>query len=798
MIAVFSAFFLALFVANAALASEAKAEAKAKTCQIEKVTINGLKRTNVKVFEDKITALKSIKNATELDVSSFVKDLYKSVGLENITATLTPNCFLIVNVTERAIVEKILFDGNKKINSENLSSEMLTKEKQPLSMNDLFFDFQRLKTVYSKSGFLDSQIKIYKKNNEKDTTKTEIFVRVNEGKSGKIAKIIFNGNKVFGKNKLTEQLSIREKSIFKMFSSKTRFDEQTVLLSDEALRKFYAEFGYIDYNTLGIQSIFNEQDTSFNVYINLSEGDKYKISDAVITGGNKETAKIAEQKEIIKLIKKLKKLPFYQESEVANLKKAIEIKLSVLGYTIAIVEKSFERDESIKDVKSNKLREVKIIFTIKNADKIYINKIRITGNAKTNDNVIRREILLAEGDLYNSELIRTSTQYIRYLGYIKNVEVEEIPVDESKNLIDLEFKVEEGPTGSINFSAGYSSLDRAIAMIGYNQQNLLGRGYDGSINIEKSRFRQTFATSITNPRMFDTFLLGGVSFVSMQTDSFQLQDFKQQSNSGSLTMGYNLSQRLRHLWTYSYRDDRILIADASRISPTLSENFGSFQTSIISHSLVYDKRNNQMMPTKGFMFRFNQGYAGIGGNIAYMSQELMLSQHINLYKEMFVFSALFKAGQIRGTQGQSVNIKDRFLFGMTEMRGFEFNGIGPRGATIDANGKVTNYEQIGLRGNNYEYLSFEQTFPNFIPRDLGFRTYFFYDIGRVYGIDTVVKPSTGYAIIDSRSFRTSYGVGLAWQSPMGVIGFDYGLAKSYEAFDQKRSFRLNIGAQRYM
>ena len=767
---------------------------------IKEVSINGLQRTSRRNIDEKISKLSLQNTIKQDDINILVKDLYRTNNFEYLDAILTENCYLIINVEEKPMISKITFAGNKKINSENLSTEMLTKEKQPLTMNNLFFDFQRLKAVYSKNGFLDSSFNIYKKNNKKDSTKTEVYIKITEGRSGKIAKIIFNGNDNFTKKQLVEILPVREYSIFKFLSSKSRFDEQTISLADEAIRKFYYEYGYIDYKTKNITSVLDEDRLKFNVYINLTEGDRYKINDVQIIGSNEETKEIANNKDVLKIIKDLKKLKYYQESEVIALKSLIENKLASLGYTLAIVEKSFRRDPMFNDNQKNKnkMKNVDVVFTIKNADKIYINQIRIVGNGKTNDNVIRREILLSEGDLYNADLVRASTQSIRYLGYIKNVEVNEIPANDSKNFVDLEFKIEEGSTGSINFSAGYSSLDKAIAMIGYNQQNIFGRGYDGSFNFEKSRFRNTLAFSMTNPRIFNTFLLGGISFVSMKTDSYQIQDFRQETNSGAFNIGYNLSQKLRHIWGYTYRDDRIIRSNISSISPTIQENFGVFQTSIISHSLVYDKRNNQMIPTKGFLIRFNQSYAGAGGNISYLSNELLASNHISFYKENFVFSVLFKAGRIRGMNGKDVNIKDRFFFGMTEMRGFEFNGIGPRGGLLDGNGKIYGYEQIGLRGNNYEYLSFEQTFPNFIPPDLGFRTYLFYDIGRVYGIDTIIDSSTGYAIVDSRLFRQSYGVGLSWQSPMGLIGFDYGVARKYESFDQKRSFRLNIGAQRYM
>ncbi len=756
-------------------------------CKLKAFVIEGAERVSKLTIERRST----IKLNDSVDLSSLndlEKSIYSSGDFDDVSLSLSEDCIITIKVSEKPIVNKIEFIGNKKLPSSSLTSELQTKEKKVLSKEDLFFDQQRLKFIYLKTGFLNSNLDIYSK--DVKGNKVDIFFDIKEGEVGKIGKIILRGNNDFTKKELINNTSIRDSGGIRLFTSKSNYDEQKIQLIQEELRTFYLQRGYVDFALKSLSSTFSGKDDFFNVYLSITEGPKYRINNITFTSEIEGFKNIEAQKDIAKLIKSLKSTKFYNESEVFTLKQAIEYKLSLAGYATTIVEKQISTDPAKKLVNIN--------FAIKQTDKLYINKITIVGNSKTNDNVIRRELLIHEGDVYNVALIRDSIQNIRYLGFVKNVELNEAINTEGKNLVDLEFKIEEGPTGSINLSAGYNNFDKLMGSLSYNQQNIFGRGYNSSIAFEQSRYRRNIMLSFTNPRVFDTHLLLGGSVAKVKSDNQLIQTYSQNSDAASVDFGYNISRRLRHIWTYSYRDDRMQMMSGINLTPAMSEQIGLFKTSVLTHSLIYDKRNNQIMPTKGFMVRFNQGYAGLSGNIKYLSQELMSSFHAEIFNPNFVFSIIAKTGSIRGIGGSQVNIKDRFFFGMAEMRGFDFNGIGPRQATIDSKGNVTGYADfVGLRGNNYTYISFEQTFPNFIPKDMGFKSYVFLDYGTVYGIDTKIN-NPNYKILDSSSFRSSYGVGLTWQSPMGPIGFDYGVAQNYQSFDQKRNFRLNIGVQRFM
>jgi outer membrane protein insertion porin family len=760
---------------------------KQDSCKLKAFVIEGAERVSKLTIERRST----IKLNDSVDLSSLndlEKSIYSSGDFDDVSLSLSEDCVITIKVSEKPIVNKIEFIGNKKLPSSSLTSELQTKEKKVLSKEDLFFDQQRLKFIYLKTGFLNSNLDIYSK--DVKGNKVDIFFDIKEGEVGKIGKIILRGNNDFTKKELINNTSIRDSGGIRLFTSKSNYDEQKIQLIQEELRTFYLQRGYVDFAVKSLSSTFSGKDDFFNVYLSITEGPKYRINNITFTSEIEGFKNIEAQKDIAKLIKSLKSTKFYNESEVFTLKQAIEYKLSLAGYATTIVEKQISTDPAKKLVNIN--------FAIKQTDKLYINKITIVGNSKTNDNVIRRELLIHEGDVYNVALIRDSIQNIRYLGFVKNVELNEAINTEGKNLVDLEFKIEEGPTGSINLSAGYNNFDKLMGSLSYNQQNIFGRGYNSSIAFEQSRYRRNIMLSFTNPRVFDTHLLLGGSVAKVKSDNQLIQTYSQNSDAASVDFGYNISRRLRHIWTYSYRDDRMQMMSGVNLTPAMSEQIGLFKTSVLTHSLIYDKRNNQIMPTKGFMVRFNQGYAGLSGNIKYLSQELMSSFHAEIFNPNFVFSIIAKTGSIRGIAGSQVNIKDRFFFGMAEMRGFDFNGIGPRQATIDSKGNVTGYPDfVGLRGNNYTYISFEQTFPNFIPKDMGFKSYVFLDYGTVYGIDTKIN-NPNYKILDSSSFRSSYGVGLTWQSPMGPIGFDYGVAQNYQSFDQKRNFRLNIGVQRFM
>ncbi len=757
-------------------------------CKITSFSITGLERVSQNTIIKRANLSIDQLASTEY-LNNLTKQIYALGDFDDVSVNLTNNCVVQVAIKEKQLINKIEFVGNKKLPSSALMSELKTKEKKPLSKADLFFDQQRIKFIYFKSGFLDSSLDIYAK--ELKNNKTDIFFDIKEGESSMIKNITFVGNEAFSKKELIQNTSLREGKGLGAWSSKSGYDEQKIQLMEEELRSLYLQNGFIDFNIKSISSSFNDVKNTFDVNILINEGPKYKIGGVEIESEIEKFANLeTSDPEIKKLIAKLQKTKFYNESDVFVLKQAIEYKLSSSGYATTIVEKRLNPNPATK--------LVKILFNIKQTNKLYINKITITGNSKTNDNVIRREILVHEGDIYNVAMIRDSIQNIKYLGFVRNVELNESINTDGKNLVDLEFKVEEGPTGSINLSAGYNNFDKLMGSISYNQQNIAGRGYNGSLVFEQSRYRRNIMLSLTNPRVFDTRLLLGGSVAKVKSDNQMIQTFSQDSNAFSVDFGYSLGKKLRQIWTYAYRDDRMAMLSGNAMTPAMQEQIGNFKTSIITQSLVFDKRNNQMLPTKGFMIRYNQSYAGLGGNINYLSYELMSSFHQEVFTPSFVFSIIAKTGHIHGFGGKNVNIKDRFFFGMTEMRGFDFNGIGPRQAIVDSNGKVIKYaDPFSLRGNNYNYISFEQTFPNFIPKDMGFKTYIFYDLGNVYGVDTKLT-NPNYKILDTSSFRTSYGIGLVWQSPMGPIGFDYGVTQRTQAFDNKRNFRLNVGINRFM
>jgi outer membrane protein insertion porin family len=210
------------------------------------------------------------------------------------------------------------------------------------------------------------------------------------------------------------------------------------------------------------------------------------------------------------------------------------------------------------------------------------------------------------------------------------------------------------------------------------------------------------------------------------------------------------------------------------------------------------------MPSAGYAISITQGVAGLGktGSVSYLSHELNASYHFKTIKTVendFVLSFLLKTGHIRGLYGRNIVAKDRFMFGLSEMRGFEINGIGPRIAYTNADGSIKNYDNTGsIKGNQYAYFSMEHTFPNFTPKDLGFTTSVFFDAGFVRGFDgNKVQKSTNEMVIDSSKIRTSAGINLSWRSPMGPIGVSFGRAISKESYDDVRVFRLNLGMSNF-
>ena len=456
--------------------------------------------------------------------------------------------------------------------------------------------------------------------------------------------------------------------------------------------------------------------------------------------------------------------------------KMVEV-MSSQSYAFANIEPVLTRH---KDQKT-----IDIDFVINETPRIYIDTISIKGNVRTMDEVIRRELRIAEGDPYNLNKINRSKQRIENLGYFEKVDFNTKRIGDTDK-VDLIIDVKERKTGELNFGIGYSTVNRATANIGLKENNLFGTGQELGVNIQKSSFDFSGDLNYVKPYFMGRSIDLGIDVFKYQSSQRNTLVYDQSSAGFSISGNYSITEFLAHQLQYSYNDQTISnIAPGASVSVFLLR--GSFVSSSISHSLTYDKRDNRRDPRSGFYITASQDFTGLGGDIKTIKHTGSAGVYIPTFNEDFVLKLLARGGIINGI-GQDVRNNYGFFLGGNNFRGFEFAGLGPR--TVGTNGSAVGGNAVG--GNIYYVATAEYRFPLGLPKELGVSGVLFSDSGTVKSVDQITK--TGSQIADTGTLRSSYGLSIAWSSPMGPIRFDFSKVAKREQFDRVQNFRFSFGS----
>jgi outer membrane protein insertion porin family len=710
-----------------------------------------------------------LKNNNQEAINQSLKDLFGSDLFLDVKIYREKNQ-TIIDVKENPIVIDVHFKGNKKIDDDALSSEITLQKRSIYTKAKLQSDIKRLSNIYIKSGrFLT---KIDPKIIKKDKNRIGLIFDINEGKKADIAKIFFIGNKAFSDGDLSSEITTKESKWYKFFSSGDSYDSDRIEFDKEKLRGFYTSQGYADFNTISaIAQITPKKDKFFITFL-LEEGIKYNFGEVnIINNVNKFDESLLDKAIKIKVGK------VYNAALVNDtVDKMVNI-MSEKGYAFAHINPILRRNKEDK--------VIDIDFEIQETPRIYINHIDISGNTRTMDEVIRREMRVREGDAYNITKIDRSEQRIKNLGFFDKVEFKTTRISNS-NLIDLEIIVKVKKTGELNFGIGYSTTDKATGNIGLKERNLLGTGQELGINFQKSSLRFSTEINYTKPYFTGRDIALGIDVFNYVLNKERTLVYDQKSGGAVIRGDYSIIEHLGHQIRYFVRDENISNVD-DNASISLKNLEGAYLSSGVGQSFLYDKRDNRFDPREGYYFRFSQDYAGIGGDLEYLKNEGSAGYYIPILDNKdFVIKFAGKFGHIDGI-GQDVRSNYNFFLGGNNFRGFEYAGIGPRAKINDS---FIGGDAIG--GKSYFVATTEMRFPLGLPKELGISGALFTDIGTLRGVDSINKISSDVA--DTGSLRASYGLSISWSSPMGPIRLDFSRNAKKEEFDRAENFRFSFGS----
>ncbi len=714
-------------------------------------------------------------DAVVLDVA--VRTLTRTQLFANVQLGVQPNGDLIVEIVENPIINQVVFEGNGAISEDKLTEEVTLKPRGIYTRARVQEDVGKIVELYRLSGRISATVT--PKLVQLEQNRVDVVFEIDEGPETGVQAITFLGNSAYPDNELREVMVTKQSQWWRLFSSNDNYDPNRLDFDREQLRKFYTNRGYYDFRVISAVAELTPDDGNFGITLTVDEGDRYNFGEVEIVTENDRL-----NPDFLKLLLPIRSGDLYESDKIESAVDALTFAAGSAGYAFVEIEPSFRANPETDTVD--------ITFNVKEGQRVYVDRINIIGNTRTLDNVIRREMVLTEGDAFNRTLLERSRNNLRGLGFFKGVTVEEgrgsAPDRSVVNVL-----VEEQPTGELSVGAGFSSVDSFVVNLGITERNFRGRGQNVVARVEWGSLRQQIDFRFTEPKFLGRDLRAGFDAFHSRYDLSEFSSYDYRSTGGGLRLTYPLNANTLLSARYFLKLDEIIVptdfcSSLGQGSNALCDQVGSFLNSSAGYTLFVDRRNDPVRPTRGWTGSLRQDFAGIGGDVNYVKTEADMSAYWGITPSWIV-TATTSAGYVTGWGGDPIRINDRFFKGGNSFRGFETAGIGPRALnTTDA-----------LGGNFYAIGTLELTVPNGLPEEYGIRTSLFTDVGTLGALDDRYKvTATGLpdaSIVDELALRASAGVSIHWRSPMGPIRFDLSHILGQEEFDKTETFRFSTSTQ---
>lgn len=669
------------------------------------------------------------------------------------------NDIMVIKVEENPIINRIAYEGNSKLKDDVIQQEIKFRPREVLSRARIQEAQQRILEIYRRMGRFGARVepKIIKL----PENRVDLIFEIDEGAVTYIRKITFIGNKHIPSKKLEEQLNSKRTRWYRFFAVDDVYDPDRFMADQQALRKFYYDNGYPDFRIITAHAELSPDQKDFFFTFHVEEGEKYDFGKIEITS-KLPNVKINDLKEV---------LTFVEGDTFSG--KQIEKSITLMSNAVGVQGYAFVAIEPI--VKKNpETKKADITFEIKEGPRVYIEKIVFSGNDRTRDHVLRREMELHEGDAFNSQKLKNSERRLKDLGYFKTVTVDTEPgtgSDQARIVV----KVEEQSTGEIGLAGGYSTLDGPLASIRLIERNFMGTGRVLHSDLSIAKKRQDFDIGVVEPYFLGRNMTGNASVFSSKSSRFDA--FTQQATGIRTGIGYRLSEHWSQGFNYTIMQEKISAARANR-SRYIS--LGTSITSALTHSISYDRRDAARNTTSGYIIGMSNTYAGLGGNVQYLKNVLNAGWYYPVADEV-ILNIRGEVGDMERV-GKKIRTVDKFSLGAQSFRGFEYGGIGPRDAAT----------KDPLGGTRFWTQTNELVFPLGLPSEFGIKGAVFSDIGSLWRVGEKIPDTTVY---DENKMRASLGCGISWDSPFGPISIDYSRAVKKQKYDNTQTILFGFSTR---
>ncbi|UVO53281.1 outer membrane protein assembly factor BamA [Sphingomonas sp. SUN039] len=673
------------------------------------------------------------------------------------------NGALTILVRENPVINRIVFEGNKRLKEDKLSKELKLAPRQIFTRSKVRADIGRIVELYRRQGRFAATVE--PKMVTLDQNRVDIVYEISEGPKSKVRRINIIGNEVFKDKKLKGEMATKESSITRIFSSRDTYDADRLAYDQGKLRQFYLTQGYADFRVISAVAELTPDKRDFILTYVVEEGPRYKFGDVLAESEIRDF-----KPEVIKAQLPMKTGDWYNAKAVEDTVENITKTAGLFGYAFANVDPVFNRNKEDKTMN--------ITFRVGETPRVYVEAINVNGNTLTQDKVLRREFRLAEGDAFNAFSVKRSEDRIKSLGFFQEKFEIAQRQGSAPDRIVLEANVEEKSTGELQLSAGFSSLERFILNASIRQRNFRGKGQELRASVNYSTYSKSVELGFTEPYLFDRNIALGGDIFRRDYNSFNFVGNTRNTTYAQTTTGFQIRAGLplTEYWSMALRYG--LSFDEVSLDPNtyfyngacdpliagryLCDAIGNRSTSSVGYSIVFDSLNNRIRPSRGTRFVFSQDLAGLGGSVKYLRQTINAAKYWPVLGN-FILSISAEAGSILPLTGTPANgadpvrLTDRFFLGEPQIRGFDIRGVGPRVlrvpyiSTTDANGVVTTslstdrtqYGDDALGGRAYYMSRLELEIPlGSGAKELGLRPSIFLDAGAVFGVRTPTLTDT--------------------------------------------------------
>jgi outer membrane protein insertion porin family len=698
-----------------------------------------------------------------------------ATGLFRDVTIRTEGARVVVDVVENPLVNRVAFEGNRRISSDILRSVVLTQPRGVFTPAAVQTDRQRILELYARRGRFRATVE--PKIVELDQNRVDLVFEIVEGDPALVARVAFVGNNAFSEARLKDVVSTQEETWFRLLSSSDIYDPERLTYDRELLRRFYLRQGYADVQVSGASGELTPDRSAFFVTYTIDEGKRYRVGKV----------------DIINELPRLSIAGLRGEVEIADGEwydgDAVERGSTTLADALQ------SRGESFIEVQARVTRNpetatIDLAYIIREGARAFVERIDISGNTRTEDRVIRREFRLAEGDPMNARQIRRSRDRIRALGYFSDVQITNQP-GSGPEQVNLMTSVVERATGEFTLGGGYATDAGLLLDVGVRERNLLGMGLDARVGGVLAQKRSQLDLSVTDPQFLDRNLAAGADAFLINRDLRYVTGYRERRAGFALRTGYEINDRLRQSWSYALIDrDLYDINDSA--SRFIKEQAGRTVLSQVSTTMTYDMRDSRVEPRSGYVVRVGGDYAGIGGDVNYFRSRADGQYYIPFERWLgdpdFVLVLAAGGGILTPLGDKDDRIVDRFFLGGENLRGFRLGGAGPQDTSTGDS----------LGGQILWTSSAELRFPLPLPNELGLLGRTFVDVGSLSGIpDSYFNQAKypGATPVDEADPRVSVGVGFSWRSPIGLINIDFGKAVVKKDYDKTQTFRLGFGTR---